>query len=384
MNKSYNPLFEPLLFNKGVKLKNRLIMAPMTNWSSNPDGTVSDEELEYYDHRTKGVSMVITACANVTPNGKGFSGEVAVDRDEMITSLSKLAKVIKDNGAKAVLQIYHGGRLCPPELVPNGDIVSASAVPAEFTSRGADLELAKTPRALENFEIEDIIRAFGEATHRAIRAGFDGVEIHGANRYLIHQFFSPHSNRRTDKWGGTLEKRMSFPLAVLDEVLKTVDLYAKRPFLVGYRFSPEERETPGFTMKDTLMLVDSLLDRQLDYLHVSLLNFWSKPRRGVNQSLSRIEWILKRVNNRVPVIGVGLIRTPDEALKAYKTSVSAVAMGRELIIEPDWVEKLANGRESEIQTTLTINDRERLVITKPLWKMMLSRPGWFPFVDKDE
>jgi 2,4-dienoyl-CoA reductase-like NADH-dependent reductase (Old Yellow Enzyme family) len=374
MNSKYRPLFESFTFSNGIQLDNRIVMAPMTNFSSNPDGTVSDQEVEYYVRRSKGVGMVITACTYVTANGKGFPGEFAGDRDEMIPSLKRLATAIQENGAKAVLQIFHGGRLCPPELVPDGDVVSASAVAAEK-------EGAPVPRALTDAEIESIIRDFGETTRRAIEAGYDGVEIHGANGYLIQQFFSPHSNRREDRWGGSLEKRLSFPLAVVDEVKRVVSEYAKEPFLVGYRFSPEEPETPGITMADTLRLVDALADKQLDYLHVSLMNFWSKPRRGVKDTRPRIELIKEQAGDRVPVIGVGSIRTADDALKALQTGIPLIALGRELIIDPDWVEKVKEGRENEIVTKLSKNDQDRLVIPDPLWQAIINTPGWFPGID---
>ena len=172
MNSKYLGLFSPYTFSNGTELKNRIIMAPMTHWSSNSDGTVSDAEIAYYSRRSKGVSMVITACIYVKANGKGFHDEFAGDHDDMIPGLRKLATSIKEQGAKAVLQIFHGGKLCPQELVPNGEIVSASDIPAEG---------APTPRPLTEAEVEDMIQAFGETTRRAIEAGFDGVEIHGAN-----------------------------------------------------------------------------------------------------------------------------------------------------------------------------------------------------------
>ncbi len=372
MDTKYKPLFEIFKFKSGIQLKNRIVMAPMTNFSSHEDGTVSDAEVSYYARRSNGVGMVITACTYVTPNGKGFQGEFAGDRDEMIPSLRRLAETIKEQGAKAVLQIFHGGRMCPPELV-DGDVVSASAVASEQ-------EGSVVPRALSDSEIEAIVRDFGEATRRAIEAGYDGVEIHGANGYLIQQFFSPHSNRREDRWGGSLEKRMTFPLAVVEEVKRVVAKHAKQPFLVGYRFSPEEAETPGITMEDTLQLVDALADRDLDYIHVSLMDFWSKPRRGADESKSRIEWIRERAGNRVPVIGVGSLHSADDALKALQTGIPLIALGRELIIEPDWVVKVAEGRESDIQTTLTKDDQERLVIPDPLWQAIMHTPGWFPVV----
>jgi 2,4-dienoyl-CoA reductase-like NADH-dependent reductase (Old Yellow Enzyme family) len=350
-------------------------MAPMTNFSSHDDGTVSDAEVNYYVRRSNGVGMVITACTYVTPNGKGFQGEFAADRDEMIPSLQRLATAIKQQGAKAILQIFHGGRSCPPDLVPNGDIVSASAVPEEKAG-------SVTPRALTAAEVEAIVVDFGEATRRAIEAGYDGIEIHGANGYLVQQFFSAHSNRRDDKWGGSLEKRLTFPLAVVDEVKRVVAEHAKESFLVGYRFSPEEAEEEGITMADTLKLVDVLADKELDYIHVSLFEFASTPKRGVEEDgRSRMEWIQEIAGNRVPVIGVGSIHSPDEAMKALEMGVPLIALGREIIMEPDWVSLVADGRESEIKTTLTKEDQQRLVVPSPLWNAIMNTTGWFPVVE---
>ena len=376
MNSKYIPLFQPITLRSGIQLDNRVVMAPMTTFSANPDGTVSDEEVAYYSRRSNGVGMVVTACAYVTPNGKGFQGEFGSDRDNLIPSLRRIASAIKEQGAKAVLQIFHGGRMCPPELVPDGEIVSASAVPAE---QGVVSD--QVPRALTETEIQSIIRDFGESTRRAIEAGFDGVEIHGANGYLIQQFFSPHSNRREDQYGGSLEKRLSFPIAVVDEVKKVVAKHAKQPFLVGYRFSPEEPETPGITMADTLALVDVLASKELDYLHVSLMEFWSTPRRGVEDSRSRLEIIQERVGESVPVIGVGSIYTADDALKAIQSGVSMIAIGRGLIIDPDWVEKVKQGKESEIEIKLKKDAQSRLVVPDPLWQVIVNTPGWFPIED---
>jgi len=376
MNEKYKELFSTYTLPNGVELKNRIVIAPMTHYSSNPDGTVSEDELNYYARRSHGVSMVITACTNVIANGKGFPGQFAANRDEMIPGLSRVASAIKDQGAKAVLQIYHGGRMSPPELVPNGDIYSASAVPAERPGM-------QTPKALTEDQIEEIIEAFGETTRRAIEAGFDGVEIHGANGYLLQQFFSPHSNRREDRYGGSLEKRMTFPLAIIDKVKSVVAEHAKSPFIVGYRFSPEEPETPGITMADTLAFVDVLADKGLDYLHVSLGEFHSTPRVGVEDlSKSRIEYLLETINHRVPLIGVGSIKTAEDARKALETGVAFVALGREIIVDPDWVQKVEEGRENEIATVLYPDQQEELVVPTGLWKRIMSVKGWFPVQER--
>ncbi|MGG3448403.1 NADH-dependent flavin oxidoreductase [Domibacillus aminovorans] len=366
MKEKYAPLFKNFTFKSGVELHNRIVMAPMTNCSANGDGTVSDAELAYYARRSSGVGMVITACTYVTPNGKGFPGEFGGDRDEMIPSLSRLAKAIKGEGAKAILQIFHGGRMVPASLV-DGDVVSASTVPAAGNP---------IPRELSAAEVDAIVKAFGETTRRAVESGFDGVEIHGANGYLIQQFFSPQTNRRTDKWG----ERLAFPLAVVDEVKKVVSEHAKASFAVGYRFSPEEPETPGITMADTLELIDALKEKNLDYLHVSLGEFWSVPRRGVDDSRTRLEIIRERADDSVPVIGVGSIYTADDALQALSTGVPLIAIGRGLIIEPDWLQKIENGQEDQIVTKIDKNNQDQLVIPNPLWNMIVNTPGWFPGV----
>ncbi|MFT4415449.1 NADH-dependent flavin oxidoreductase [Fredinandcohnia humi] len=380
MNFNNKTLLSSFTLPNGVELKNSIVMAPMTNFSSNPDGSVTDAEVNYYARRSKGVSMVITACTYVTPNGKGFHGEFGADNDDMIPSLKRLAQAIKEQGAKAILQIFHGGRMCPPELVPNGEIVSASDIPAVRGGVSTEEPDVK-PRPLAESEVEEIIHAFGETTRRAIEAGYDGVEIHGANGYLIQQFFSPHSNRREDQYGGSVEKRMTFPLAIVNQVKKVVKEHATSPFIIGYRFSPEEPETPGITMGDTLKLVDTLADQGLDYLHVSLTDFFSTPRRGVEDlNITRIEYLLDTIDNRVPLIGVGSIYSAEDARKAFETGVPLLALGRELIIDPDWVQKVSEGKEEDIVTEIDKNKQEELVIPDPLWNAIINTPGWFPGV----
>ena len=375
MNPKYQPLMESFCFKNGVEVKNRIVLAPMTISYSQQDGTISDELLTYYERRTYGVGMAITGSAIVIPNGKVFGGELVADRDDKISSLQRLATAIKKHGAKAILQIFHGGRESFPNVVPNSEIVSASAVVKE--------ESSVIPRALKEQEIWEIVSAFGASTRRAIKAGFDGVEIHGANRFLIQQFFSPYTNQREDRWGGNVEKRMEFPLAVVDEVQKVVAENAKQPFLVGYRLSTEEEWAPrGITMADTLQLVEALAYRNLGYLHVSLMDFWSQPSGGAKNKRSKMEIIYELVGQRVPVIGVGSIRTPDEALRALQTGVPFIALGRELIIDPDWVEKIALGEDTKIRTELSLHDRANLGISEPLWLKIINTPGWFPIADK--
>jgi len=377
MKEQYKSLLEPFTFRNGTQLRNRIVMAPMTTFSANSDDTASDAEINYYRVRSNGPGMVITACAYVQANGKGFEGQFAADRDSMIPSLQRVAFSIKEKGAKAIIQLYHGGRLAVPHLIPNGETVSASNV-APHRDRGF-YSIDQAPRSLSEEEIIDLIKAFGDATRRAIEAGFDGIELHGASGYIIQQFFSPHSNNRSDHWGGNIEKRLNFPLALIAEVKRVIADHAKQSFILGYRLSPEEPETPGITMLETFKLLDHLADAKVDYIHMALNDFWSKPRRGVESNRSRIELIQEYVGGRVPIIGVGSIRTPDQAAEALKKSgVSLLALGRELIIEPQWVEKVEEANDSQIRTTVHPSAQSQLTIPDPLWKLMLSVPGWFP------
>ncbi|GKU24877.1 NADH-dependent flavin oxidoreductase [Clostridium folliculivorans] len=374
MNSKYERLFESRKLLGGKTVKNPMVMSPMTTFAGQSNGNVSEAELLYYKRRAKNVGMVITATTYVTPSGKGFSGQFAAYSDEFLPSLKLLAQTIKEEGALAILQIFHAGRMALPNEIPNGETISASAV---APVRAGTI----TPREMTDDEIYYTIKAFGETTRRAILAGFDGVEIHGANTYLIQQFFSPHSNRRNDNWGGNIEKRMKFPLAVIDEVNKAVKNEGKSDFIVGYRFSPEELENPGITLEDTLAFVDVLSKQDLNYLHVSLNNFWQGSIRNNSITDPTILKIKDKIEGRVPLIGVGSIHTPDEALKALDSGIEFLALGRELIMEPEWLEKVKDDKIDEIRTSISKSDKNILDIPEVLWENIINAPGWFPITD---
>lgn len=373
MKSNEQHLFQDFTFKNGVHVRNRLMMAPMTTFSADSNDYVSQEELDYYQERANGVGTIITACAYVSRNGKGFDGQMGIDHDETIDSLTKLAGVIHAGGAKGIIQLYHGGRLAVPRLTPNGETVSASAIPP-LGDRGF-YSIEQVPRALTTEEVYEIITDFGEATRRAIEAGFDGVELHGATGYLLQQFVSPHSNLRTDDF----KDRHLFALKLIDEVKQVIEKHATKPFLIGYRFSPEEPETPGITMKETFALLDALIQADLDYLHIATTNAWAKARRGIVSEKSRTELIAEYVDGRVPVIGVGNVHTPDDAaLVLEKGKTDFVALGRAIVVDPHWVEKADADKGDTIIHHLTENDQQNAVIPTPLWKLILEVKGWFP------
>lgn len=378
MKNNYRNLFQDFTFKSGVHVRNRLMMAPMTTFSADENDYVSQEELAYYKERSNGVGTIVTACAYVSKNGKGFDGQMGIDHDGTLDGLSKLADVIHGGGAKGVVQLYHGGRLAVPRLTPNGETVSSSAV-APLSDRGF-YSVLQTPKELTTEEVYAIISDFGEAARRAIEADFDGVELHGATGYLLQQFVSPHSNLRTDEF----RNPYLFASKLIAEVKNVVKKHATKPFIIGYRFSPEEPETPGITMKETFELLDVLIEENLDYIHIATTNAWAKPRRGMVSEKSRTEIIAAYIDNRVPVIGVGEVHTADDAaLILEKGQTDFVALGRAIVVDPHWVEKVENNEAETISLQLRQNDKEKAVIPTPLWKLVLEVEGWFP-VEREE
>lgn len=357
---------EPYTFKNGVKIKNRVVIPPMTEASGFEEGSITRDELRYFKIHSGGVGMFISPVANVSESGKGFEGELSITDDRYLPGLSKMASAMKQNGTKAILQIFHAGRMSNSGILRGAQTVSASAVAAERPN-------AETPRALTNEEIEQIIVDFGQATRRAIQAGFDGIELHGANTYLLQQFFSPHSNRRTDKWGGDVDKRMTFALEVIKSVRKAVDSYAEKPFIVGYRISPEEIENPGIRMADTLHFIDVLADQPIDYLHISMGYAWRTSLNDTDDKEPLILKIKKQVNNRLPLISVGSVEKPEDAEKVMDAGIDFVALGREILREPKWVQKVENSDEGSIRYTISTQDLDELGITPAMWNFLIVR-----------
>ncbi len=368
---------QPYTFeNKNITLKNRVVIPPMTERMSFEDGTVTSDETAYYAQHTGGAGMFITAVANVNSLGKGFEGELSIADDRFLPGLSDLASSIKKNGTKAIIQIFSAGRMSSTAILRGKQPVSASAIPAVR----ADSE---TPRELSEEEVEQTIKDFGAATKRAIEAGFDGIELHGANTYLLQQFFSPHSNRRTDKWGGSLEKRMKFPLAVIKEATKVIEKYAKKPFLLGYRISPEELEEPGITLDDTLQFIDQLKQTKIDYLHVSQSDVWRTPLRDESSRQIVNEALKKRISNAFPMIVVGNLKTPADAEKASE-SFDLVALGHESLWEPKWVQKITNNEESAIRYSIAKSDLADLGIKPSFMDQIADTMGGYANMFKKE
>lgn len=362
---------EPYQFKNGVSLRNRVLMAPMTTSSSSPEGEVTEDELIYYLVRSSGPGAVITACAYISSEGQAFPNGMSIAKDSHIEGLSKLAKAIKLQGAKAILQIYHGGRMSRKTFNGSRQPVSPSPIRAER-------KWADSPKELTAGGITILIHQFGEAVRRAIEAGFDGVELHGANTYLLQQFFSPHSNQRSDKWGGSIENRVQFPLEVVKYCQEIIKEYSTEPFILGYRFSPEEIETPGIRLDDTYYLLDALIDEDIDYLHMSVNYYYQPSLVGFREYDKQVpKQISQYVNNRVPLISVGSIKQSSDATEALKHS-DLISLGRQLVIDPKWVQKIEQNEEDTIETSLRLSEKHSYHLPENLWRTISGSRNWFP------
>ncbi|MGN6737598.1 NADH-dependent flavin oxidoreductase [Neisseria sp. P0022.S007] len=367
MNPKYAPLFQTYTLNNGVTIKNRLAVAPMTHFGSQADGLISDQERTFLSNRAGDMGMFITAATLVQKDGKAFHGQPEATGEHCLDSLKETAQILRQQGAKAILQIHHGGSKAIDDLLDGLDKISASANEAEH-AREATAE-----------EIEALIASYAQAADLALRAGFDGVEIHGANGYLIQQFYSAQSNRRNDQWGGSLENRMRFPLAVVDAVVAVREKHQRDDFIIGYRFSPEEPGDDGLTMTETGALIDALVQKPLQYLHVSLWEFDKKIRRG-DTAQTRMQFIHERINGKLPLIGVGNLFTADQILAAYETGwAEFIALGKTVMINPHIATQIREGREAEIETQLDPTRADHYGLPDTLWGFASSgTQSWLP------
>nr|WP_300310080.1 flavocytochrome c [Halomonas sp.] len=364
MNK-LTPILNSLTLPGGAVLKNRLVMAPMTTCAGFHDGTVTSDLVEYYRSRAGSIGTVIVECCFIDPKGPAFPGAIAIDSDNKIPGLKRIADAIKSEGSRAILQIYHGGRMVEPELIGGKTPVAPSAI-------AAPREGATRPLALTAEDVDVMITKFGDAVNRAIKAGFDGVEIHGANTYLIQQFYSPNSNQREDKWGGSRDNRARFPLEVLEITHKMADRFAHESFIIGYRFSPEEIEAPGIRFDDTMYLLERLAARGLDYIHFSVGQLLRSSIVDTGDPTPLITRFCEQRSEtlaKIPVIGVGGVINKEDAESALEHGYDLVAIGKACIAYPDWADRIINDDKLELYIDST--QREALHIPEPLWRFSL-------------
>jgi 2,4-dienoyl-CoA reductase-like NADH-dependent reductase (Old Yellow Enzyme family)/thioredoxin reductase len=341
-------LLEPVKVG-AMLLRNRIVMPPMYTSSGRPDGSVTKTTKDYYSERARGgVGMIIVEYSYVDDKlSRAAPSQLGAYSDHMIAGLNELVEAIKANGAAALLQIVHGGRQCAPGATGRQP-VAPSAIPCK--------SIGVMPRELTLAEIEEIQKAFVEAARRAKQAGFDGVEIHGAHGYLICEFLSSYTNKRTDKYGGGLENRALFALETIRKVRDEVG----NGFTVGYRMSADEYVPGGLTLEETSRFAKMLEGDGVDYIHVSgaieeSAHHTIPPMYIEKAHLVHLAEGIKKVVT-IPVITVSAhdVETAEEALRAGKADL--VALGRALIADPEIPKKLASGRIDDIRPCIRGNE----------------------------
>jgi len=310
-------LLDPLEV-KGLTLKNRVVMPPMYTGLATTEGAVTDELVEHYTRRSKDLGLLIVEHSYVSLNGRRSERQLGICDDGLVPGLEKLCSSVHATGTPVSIQINHAGRRASMEIMGTRPVAPSPIADA---------------RELRLDEIEALTEAFAVAAERAMRAGFDGVELHGAHGYLLNQFFSPLTNRRRDKYGGSLENRMRFPLEVVERVKERV---GGRPLL--YRIGSDDLHPEGIKIEDSMNFSVKLEEAGVDIIDVSgglcgdgSAQFQDKQGYFVPQAQK-----IKEVVN-VPVIGVGGITDPKYAnMLIQEGRVDIVAVGRALLKDPDW------------------------------------------------
>ncbi len=370
MNEKFNKLFETVKFPNGVAISSRFVMAPMVVNGSSYEGNVGEDDIKYFERRADSASLLISGATSVTPDGNAFGYGLGIYDDSQIEGWKKMAKAMKSKGNKALVQIYHPGYQAKFTYKDKGIIYAPSNLNLPF--------IPYSITAMSKDQVEEAIEQFVQAARRAIEAGFDGIEIHGANHYLIQQFFSKTSNTRIDEFGGRIENRAKFALEIVKRVKKYAKEHAKPDFIVGYRLSPEEihGEEIGYTLDDTIYLVNEVVRLGIDYIHTSLWGnraYASKAALGQCKGQSINKVIKSVIDERALLIGAGDITSADKMLEASEY-VDLLAVASLILTDPDAKNKILSGKENEI--TLDVENRiEDLALPKNFPPMVVAMEG---------
>lgn len=304
-------------------MKNRFMLAPMTNQQSHPDGRLSDDERRWLVMRAAGgFGLTMTCASHVQAEGQGFPGQLGIFSDDHVEGLTGLAAAIKAEGSLAVVQLHHAGARSPAALIGTQPVC-----PSDDPEFGA--------RALTGDEVERLIADFIAGAVRAQQCGFDGVEVHGAHGYVLAQFLSPTSNRRTDAYGGSAKHRARIVLEILDGIRARCG----RNFSVGLRLSPERY---GLQLPEVVELAQRvMLSGVIDYLDMSLWDYAKQPEdERFREHLLRDYFLeLDRGSTRLGV--AGKIDSAAAARACIGDGFDFVSIGRAAIVHHDFVQRIA-------------------------------------------
>ncbi len=316
-------LFEPLSFAHGAPMKNRFMLAPLTNCQSHADGTLSDDEFNWLTYRaTGGFGLVMSCAAHVQKSGQAFPGQLGAFSDDLLPGLSRLAAKIKAEGALSAVQLHHGGIRCPADLIGE-----APRGPSEDAETGA--------RALTTAEVEELIEDFIVAAVRSEKAGFDGVEIHGAHGYILCAFLSPELNRRTDRFGGSLENRVR----IVHEIVKGIRARTGANFQLGLRLSPERF---GLRMAEQIEVARQFLaSGDLDYLDMSLWDVFKAPVEAEYAHKPLIDWFVDLPRGQTRLGVAGKLTAGADCRRVLAQGADFVLIGRGAVLHHDFPKKIA-------------------------------------------
>lgn len=337
-------LFSPLEI-QGKTLKNRCVVPAMVMNYCNEDGTCTERFAAYHETKAKGgFGMIITEDFAVAPGGKGFKCLPGLWNDEQIPGFAAFTDRIHKHGAVIIAQIYHAGRQTNAGVIGQAPW-APSAIPCPFSP--------DMPHEMTQAEIQETVSQFGDCARRAKAAGFDGVEIHGAHGYLIAQFMSPYSNKRTDCYGGPLQNRMRFAL----EIIRDIRVKCGDDFIVGYRISCDEFVTGGRTIEDTKAIVPYLEAAGISYINATA-GVYRSFDAVIPSMFTRHAWIadfaaeVKQITS-LPVLSVGRYNDPriaDSVIASGKADM--IAFGRQSLADPYTPVKAQEGRFDDIRTCI--------------------------------
>lgn len=363
----YRPLFESIALPNGIELDNRFVLSPMITNSSTAEGYVTHEDLAYAERRAASAPLQITGAAYIEEYGQLFEYGFSIDDDHSIEGLKKLAQAMKKNGAKAVIQLTHAGRFSKISLKDFGVVYGPSEMHLKSPVEHTVLPMSQR-------KIRHVITQYADATRRAIKAGFDGVEISSAQRLLIQAFFSTFSNQRDDEYGPqNIDNRSRFGIEVMAAVQEVIDKEAPADFILGFRGTPEETRGNkiGYSVEEFLYFMDQIMEAA--NIHYLATASWGKNiyKQTIRQGQFKNEIMNKKVYEhiagRIPVMATGGINSPEKALEALQFS-DMVGASTPFVTEPDFVTKLKEGREAEIDLGLSPEELADLAIPERAFK----------------
>jgi len=311
-------LFQPVSFKSGAVSKNRFVLAPMTNTQSHADGRLSDDEYHWLTMRAQGgFGITMTCASHVQANGKGFPGQLGCFSDDHLEGLTRLAAGIKAEQSLGVLQLHHAGMRSPEK-----EIGGQPVCPSNNEETGA--------RALTTEEVEILKEDFIVAAERAEKAGFDGVEIHGAHGYILCQFLSPAINQRTDQYGGSLENRARIIFDIIDGIRGR----CSPGFLLGVRLSPERFD---LRIGEIIEIARRLMSEgNIDFLDMSLWDSFKEPAEDEYKGKSLLSYFTDLDRFGVRLGTAGKIYTAQDVNRCIEAGVDFVVLGRAAILHHDF------------------------------------------------